>query len=111
MYKCMCVISLSNVGASFYKLTLPSLFGVKGTKGVSVFQLEGLKVSAKCCATPQLETVCFSPVNNILGVHCVIKYLATLNRASELEPVSKKKKKILQLGCNSVVLLCMHESE
>ena len=32
------------MAASFYKLTLPTLFG---TKGVSVFQPEGLKVYAK----------------------------------------------------------------
>jgi hypothetical protein len=40
------------MGASFYKLILPSLFGIKG---VSVFQPEELNVFSKGWVTPQLE--------------------------------------------------------
>lgn len=48
----------------------------------------------------------FFSVNNRLGVHSVIKHLATLNRATELEPVKPG-----SWGCNSVVLLSTHEAE
>lgn len=63
------------MGPSFYKLYLFCLGLKVYTKGVSVFQLEKLKVCAKGSATIQLETG-FS-VNNNLGVHSVINYPAT----------------------------------
>jgi hypothetical protein len=55
--------------ASFYKLTLPSLFDIKGvcTKEVFVFQPEGLKICVKAEPHHNKKQVFFSIKNTILG--------------------------------------------